>query len=321
MGSRQRLRPQEGGADRVCLVHHRVSAVLVPGDGEGEAEREDQPDHAQERGLQHAEWLFQALREMAHAAPEEDADRRRAEYGHGEHERYLEGAELEEPHGRWTLPRCLELLDAASIGGGNLQLGSTHGGAGRRHPAGARRSGHRRRAAGADPHSGRSLARDLARGGRRRRWVLRRDPKSSVSLVPMAEEFALISRAAEAGAPVPEAPGLRARRGAIRLARAPDGARGGNLGSPAHPAQAGVLRGSWRPDRAAWPGPRPNPRDRPGEPRRRAPARRSGSRARPDLGMGTAAGRDRGAATGGRARSSVAQGECPGARRGPARAR
>jgi aminoglycoside phosphotransferase (APT) family kinase protein len=36
------------------------------------------------------------------------------------------------------------------------------------------------------------------------RWVLRRDPKGSVSLVPMADEFTLISRAAEAGAPVPE---------------------------------------------------------------------------------------------------------------------
>jgi aminoglycoside phosphotransferase (APT) family kinase protein len=35
------------------------------------------------------------------------------------------------------------------------------------------------------------------------RWVLRRDPKGSVSLVPMAEEFALVSVAAEAGAPVP----------------------------------------------------------------------------------------------------------------------
>jgi aminoglycoside phosphotransferase (APT) family kinase protein len=36
------------------------------------------------------------------------------------------------------------------------------------------------------------------------RWVLRRDPKGSVSLVPMAEEFALIKSASEAGAPVPE---------------------------------------------------------------------------------------------------------------------
>jgi aminoglycoside phosphotransferase (APT) family kinase protein len=36
------------------------------------------------------------------------------------------------------------------------------------------------------------------------RWVLRRDPKGTVSLVPMAEEFALISTAAQAGVPVPE---------------------------------------------------------------------------------------------------------------------
>jgi aminoglycoside phosphotransferase (APT) family kinase protein len=36
------------------------------------------------------------------------------------------------------------------------------------------------------------------------RWVLRRDPRGTVSLVPMAEEFALISRAAEAGAAVPD---------------------------------------------------------------------------------------------------------------------
>jgi aminoglycoside phosphotransferase (APT) family kinase protein len=38
----------------------------------------------------------------------------------------------------------------------------------------------------------------------RGRWVLRRDPEGSVSLVPIADEFALISRAAEAGVPVPE---------------------------------------------------------------------------------------------------------------------
>jgi aminoglycoside phosphotransferase (APT) family kinase protein len=40
--------------------------------------------------------------------------------------------------------------------------------------------------------------------GERGRWVLRLDPKGTVSLVPMAEEFELISRAADAGAPVPE---------------------------------------------------------------------------------------------------------------------
>jgi aminoglycoside phosphotransferase (APT) family kinase protein len=37
-----------------------------------------------------------------------------------------------------------------------------------------------------------------------RRWVLRRDPKGSVSVVPMEGEFALVARAAEAGVSVPE---------------------------------------------------------------------------------------------------------------------
>jgi aminoglycoside phosphotransferase (APT) family kinase protein len=37
-----------------------------------------------------------------------------------------------------------------------------------------------------------------------RRWVLRRDPEGSVSLVPIRDEFALIARALDAGVPVPE---------------------------------------------------------------------------------------------------------------------
>jgi aminoglycoside phosphotransferase (APT) family kinase protein len=36
-----------------------------------------------------------------------------------------------------------------------------------------------------------------------RRWVLRRDPEGTVSLVPIAEEFALIGLAEQAGVPVP----------------------------------------------------------------------------------------------------------------------
>jgi aminoglycoside phosphotransferase (APT) family kinase protein len=36
------------------------------------------------------------------------------------------------------------------------------------------------------------------------RWVLRRDPKGTVSLVPLVDEFTLISRAAEVGVPVAE---------------------------------------------------------------------------------------------------------------------
>jgi aminoglycoside phosphotransferase (APT) family kinase protein len=51
------------------------------------------------------------------------------------------------------------------------------------------------------------------------RWVLRRDPKGSVSLVPMGEEFALISSATEAGVPVPEP-----------LAFEPEGGRFGSPG-------------------------------------------------------------------------------------------
>src|SRR5262245_34501090 len=50
-------------------------------------------------------------------------------------------------------------------------------------------------------------------------WVLRRDPKGTVSLVPLAEEAALIALAAEAGAPVP-AP----------LAFEPEGGRFGSPG-------------------------------------------------------------------------------------------
>ena len=55
--------------------------------------------------------------------------------------------------------------------------------------------------------------------GERGSWVLRRDPKGSVSLVPIGEEFGLIERAADAGVPVP-AP----------LALEPDGARFGTPG-------------------------------------------------------------------------------------------
>jgi aminoglycoside phosphotransferase (APT) family kinase protein len=51
------------------------------------------------------------------------------------------------------------------------------------------------------------------------RWVLRRDPRGSVSLVPMADEFALIRGAAAAEVPVPEP-----------IAFEPDGGRFGSPG-------------------------------------------------------------------------------------------
>jgi aminoglycoside phosphotransferase (APT) family kinase protein len=55
--------------------------------------------------------------------------------------------------------------------------------------------------------------------GENDRWVLRRDPEGSVSLVPIADEFALIARALKAGVPVPEP-----------LAYEPDGGRFGSPG-------------------------------------------------------------------------------------------
>ena len=51
------------------------------------------------------------------------------------------------------------------------------------------------------------------------RWVLRRDPKGSVSLVPMSNEFELIRAAARAGVPVP-----------VPFAYEPDGGRFGSPG-------------------------------------------------------------------------------------------
>jgi aminoglycoside phosphotransferase (APT) family kinase protein len=51
------------------------------------------------------------------------------------------------------------------------------------------------------------------------RWVLRRDPEGSVSLVPISSEFALIARAEEAGIAVPEP-----------IALEPEGGRFGSAG-------------------------------------------------------------------------------------------
>ena len=108
-------------------------------------------------------------------------------------------------------------------------------------PVGGRRS---------SPGHGRADARRTVPGGASRetwlvegdggRWVLRRDPEGSVSLVPIAEEFALIE---------PAARGRRARPGPLALE--PAGGRFGiagmlmslrrrDLRCTAHPSQAGV---------------------------------------------------------------------------------
>jgi aminoglycoside phosphotransferase (APT) family kinase protein len=54
--------------------------------------------------------------------------------------------------------------------------------------------------------------------GERERWVLRRDPEGSVSLVPIAEEFALIDQARAAGVPVPAPVALEPAGGRLRTA-------------------------------------------------------------------------------------------------------
>ena len=51
-----------------------------------------------------------------------------------------------------------------------------------------------------------------------RRWVLRRDPEGSVSLVPIGEEFGLIRLAADAGVPVPEPLAFEPAGGRLRSA-------------------------------------------------------------------------------------------------------
>jgi aminoglycoside phosphotransferase (APT) family kinase protein len=50
------------------------------------------------------------------------------------------------------------------------------------------------------------------------RWVLRRDPEGSVSLVAIAEEFALIDRAREAGVPVPAPVAMEPAGGRLQTA-------------------------------------------------------------------------------------------------------
>jgi aminoglycoside phosphotransferase (APT) family kinase protein len=50
------------------------------------------------------------------------------------------------------------------------------------------------------------------------RWALRRDPRGSVSLVPIPDEFALIVRAAEAGVPVPQPVSLELAGGRLGTA-------------------------------------------------------------------------------------------------------
>ena len=68
-GLGERLRAQVGGADRVRLVDDRRTARLVAPHGQRQAEREDEPHDAEQRGLEDAEGLPQILLEVAERRP------------------------------------------------------------------------------------------------------------------------------------------------------------------------------------------------------------------------------------------------------------
>jgi hypothetical protein len=58
---RQRLGPKVRRPDRVRLGDDVRAAILVAGDGQGQAEREQEPDKAEERALQNPERLLEVI--------------------------------------------------------------------------------------------------------------------------------------------------------------------------------------------------------------------------------------------------------------------
>jgi hypothetical protein len=93
---RQELRAQVRRADRVRLVYDGGATRLVPPDGEGEPEGEDEPDEPEQRCLEDAERLTKMMRPTPQALAEDEAKRRGAEDDGEEDETELEAAEAEE---------------------------------------------------------------------------------------------------------------------------------------------------------------------------------------------------------------------------------
>ena len=77
----------------------RVAARLVAADREGEAEREQQRDEAQQRALKDADRLSLGLCPVMEQPPRHEADERRAEQDRDEKQCKLERAEAEEQGG------------------------------------------------------------------------------------------------------------------------------------------------------------------------------------------------------------------------------
>ena len=69
----EQLRSEVGGPDRICLGDDGSTPILVAANGEREAEREDQPDHAEQGPLHGAEWLAQRVVVPPQPAAEQDA--------------------------------------------------------------------------------------------------------------------------------------------------------------------------------------------------------------------------------------------------------
>src|SRR3954449_10640539 len=98
-GLRQRLRAQVRGADRVRVVDDGGAAGLIAADRHREPEREQEPDHAEQRRPQRGERLAQLLGAVALRPPDGDADQGRAEHHREEHQGEQEAAEPEEEDG------------------------------------------------------------------------------------------------------------------------------------------------------------------------------------------------------------------------------
>jgi hypothetical protein len=98
----QGLRPQIGRADCVCVVDDRGPPGVVATHGHREAEREDEPDETEERGLEDAERLAQGLGVCPQPAPCDHAQQRRPEHDPEDDQPELEAAQAEEHRIRRT---------------------------------------------------------------------------------------------------------------------------------------------------------------------------------------------------------------------------
>jgi hypothetical protein len=81
------------GADRVGVVHDDGAPCLVPPDGQGQAERQDQPDNPEDRALQDGEWLAQGVAAIAKAPADPQPQQRGAENDPAEYESQKSGVQ------------------------------------------------------------------------------------------------------------------------------------------------------------------------------------------------------------------------------------